>query len=81
MTQRQRNEKKFKDWEVLPTGGRRYRLTVAGLRPGWNARYIKEVDKNDKTLIFSQEIYNDKNELVEIHQKYPVDTGHRKVKL
>jgi len=26
------------------------------------------------------QIYNDRGELVEIHQKYPIDTGHRKVK-
>ncbi len=25
---------------------------------------------------FWQEIYNDKNELVEIHEKYPIDKGH-----
>ena len=81
MTQRQKNEKKFKEWEELPDSGRRYRLSVSGQRPSWRAQYIKEVDKNEETLMFRQEIYDDKNELVEIHQKYPVDTGHQKVKV
>ena len=81
MTPRQRNEKKFKEWDELPTGGRRYRLSVPGLHPGWSARYIKEVNEDEETLLFRQEIYNEENELVEVHQKYPVDTGHQKVKV
>ncbi len=80
MTPRKKNEKKFKEWEDLPNGGRRYRLSVLGRQPGWSARYIKVVDKHEETLTFHQEIYDDKNELVEVHQKYPANTGHQKVR-
>jgi len=51
---------------------------VAGRR-GWKARYVKEVDANENTVRFWQEIDNDQDTLVEIHEKYPVDTGHRPV--
>ena len=47
-------------------------------RHGWRARYLKEVDANEKTLRFWQEIYDDQDRLVEVHEKYPVDRGHRK---
>jgi hypothetical protein len=76
---RQQNEKKFGSWEELPEGGRRYWYEVTG-RHGWKARYVKEVDAEETTLKFYQEIYDDRGELVEIHEKYPVDTGHRKIK-
>jgi hypothetical protein len=72
------NEKKFGSWEELPHGGRRYWYNVEG-RAGWRARYVKEVDEDDNTIEFYQEIYDDKGQLVEIHKKYPVDRGHRKV--
>ena len=42
-------------------------------------KYIKETDKEENTLSLRQEIYNEKNELVEIHHKYPVDKGHQKL--
>jgi hypothetical protein len=76
---RRRNERVFGNWEELPNGGRRYWYEVAG-RLGWKARYVKEVDAEENTLRFWQEIYNERGELVEIHEKYPVDTGHREVK-
>ena len=78
MSARSQNEKKFGHWDELPGGGRRYRLDVPG-RQGWLARYFKEVDENDSTLRFWQEIYDDHGKLVEVHEKYPVDTGHQKV--
>jgi hypothetical protein len=37
---------------------------------------IKVVDADEKTLQVVQEIYNDAGELIERHQKLPVDTGH-----
>jgi hypothetical protein len=76
---RRRNERVFENWEELPDSGRRYWYEVTG-RLGWKARYVKEVDADENTLRFWQEIYNERGELVEIHEKYPVDTGHRKVK-
>ena len=72
------NEQKFGSWERLVHGGRRYWYEVAG-RYGWKARYVKEVDAEEKTLRFTQEIYDDTGALVALHQKYPQDTGHRKV--
>lgn len=78
MGNRRQNEKKFGVWRDLPNGGRRYELRVPG-RNGWEARYFKDVDQHEETLRFWQEIYNGNGELVEIHDKYPIDRGHRKV--
>ena len=77
MSTRAQNEKKFGNWEDLPGGGRRYWLDVLG-RQGWRARYLKEVDANESTLRFWQEIYDEQGKLAEIHDKYPVDKGHQK---
>jgi hypothetical protein len=77
MSTRAHNERKFDSWEQLPDGGRRYRLEIRG-RLGWLARYFKDVDADEVTLRFWQEIYDDQMQLVEVHQKFPVDTGHRK---
>ena len=77
MSTRTQNEKKFSQWDELPDGGRRYRLNVVG-RLGWLARYVKEVDANETTLRFWQEIYDDQGKLIEVHEKYPVDKGHQK---
>lgn len=75
---RKQNEKKFEAWEDLPEGGRRYWFEVIG-RSGWKARYVKEVDAEERTVKFYQEIYDDQGKLVEVHEKYPVDKGHRKI--
>jgi len=48
-------------------------------RLGWTARYIKEVDVEESTISFRQEIYDEKGVLREIHEKYPVDKGHQKI--
>lgn len=77
MSTRAQNEKKFGHWEELSDGGRRYWLDVFG-RQGWRARYLKEVDANDATLRFWQEIFDEHGKLAEIHEKYPVDIGHLK---
>ena len=77
MGTREQNEKKFLQWETLPTGGRRYWLDVIG-RQGWTARYVKEVDAEEATVRFYQEIYDTNWRLVEVHYKYPEDEGHRK---
>ncbi len=70
MASREQNERKFGKWDELPTGGRRYWLEVAG-HHGWRARYVKEVDGSETTTRFWR--------LLEIHQKFPVDDGHRRV--
>jgi hypothetical protein len=77
MSTRTQNEKKFGQWEDLPEGGRRYWLDVQG-RQGWRARYVKEVDADERTRSFWQEIYDELGKLTEIHEKFPVDRGHRK---
>ena len=78
MSTRAQNERKFGHWEELSGGGRRYWFEVAG-RYCWKARYVKEVDLNDETVKFWQEIYDNHGALVEVHEKYPVDKGHQKV--
>ncbi len=78
MATREQNERKFPNWVELPGGGRRYWLHVPG-RQGWHARYVKVVNANEETVAFYQEIYDEHGELVEIHEKFPADRGHRKV--
>ena len=78
MSSRSQNEIKFGQWEELSGGGRRYRREIAG-RLGWSARYLKDVDDQENTLRFWQEIYDEHGKLVEIHEKYPVDRGHQKL--
>lgn len=78
MGTRRQNERKFGDWLDLPGGGRRYWLAVRG-RQGWMAHYYKEVDAAERTIRFWQEIHDADGRLVERHEKFPVDKGHRKV--
>ncbi len=78
-SKRRQNEAKFDSWEELSGGGRRYRLEIAGRR-GWRARYTKEVDASENTLRFWQEVLSAEGEIVEIHEKYPHDLGHRRLK-
>jgi hypothetical protein len=75
--ERRKNEKKFGAWVELPDGGRRYWYEVRG-RLGWKARYVKEVDQDERTVKFYQEICDSQGILVETHEKYPVDKGHQK---
>jgi hypothetical protein len=76
MPSRNRNEKKFLHWEDLPDGGRRYWRDREGAEWGFQ-RIILIVDAVETTLSLVQEIYDDEGQLVERHQKYPVDTGHQ----
>jgi hypothetical protein len=36
------------------------------------------VDREEKTICFWQEIFDEAGRLVEIHHKYPVDRGHER---
>ncbi len=65
MSSRAQNEKKSGQWDELPDGGRRYRLDVTG-RLGWLARYLKDVDANETTRRFWQQVYDDHGKLVEV---------------
>jgi len=76
---RSKNEKEFDKWKELDTGGRIYSFEISGRTSG-KAIYLKEVDKEETTIRFWQEIYNANNELIEMHEKFPRDTGHKKVK-
>jgi len=78
-TKRKQNEKEFTHWKELENGGRLYWFSVEG-RNGGKAVYLKEVDNNEVTVSFVQEIYNAEGELIELHKKYPVDEGHIKIK-
>ena len=75
---RQENEKKFPNFNELPDGLRIYWFELNG-RLGWKARYVKTVDANETTLPFRQEVYDENENLVEIHDKYPIDRGHIKI--
>jgi hypothetical protein len=75
---RAQNERKFVAWDELPDGGRRYWFEVPG-RSGWKARYVKEVDGDESTIAFYQEVFDADGQLREIHRKYPVDLGHQQV--
>lgn len=75
---RRANERNFAHWEERPGGGRRYWYDVVG-RTDWCARYLKEVDASETTTRFAQEIYDPDGRLTEVHEKYPVDLGHRRV--
>ncbi len=48
-------------------------------RSGWHARYAKDVDTDESTVRFYQEVFDDEGRLREVHEKYPVDLGHRKL--
>ena len=76
--QRQKNEVEFETWIDKEDGGRIYSFEVQG-KLGWKAKYLKEVNDEEITTRFWQEVYDDKNTLREVHEKYPVDTGHKKV--
>ena len=78
MSTRAQNERKFGRWAGLPGGGRLYWRDVLS-RSGWRARYLKEADADERTLRFWQEVYDEPGKLTEVHEKYPVDSGHRKV--
>jgi len=73
-----RNERKFKNWEELPDGSRRYYYDVKGHVADF-ARYVKIVDTDEDTTFFEQEIYDAFGNLTETHEKFPNDSGHRKV--
>lgn len=76
MSSRDSNERKFGNWRESPDGSRIYWKEVAG-RGGWRAIYLKEVSPGERTLRFWQEVYDGHGKLRGLHEKYPVDTGHK----
>ena len=75
---RKENEKRFKNWDEISTGGRRYWYDRKGAVSGFQ-RIIKIVDVDETTLQLLQEIYDDEGNLIERHQKFPIDTGHEEL--
>ncbi len=75
MGTRHKNEKKYDRWIELPGGGRLYELELRGVQTG-SARYKKQVDAREVTIRFWQEIFDEEGKLVEVHEKFPEDTGH-----
>jgi len=71
------NERKFPHSVEMPGGGRKYWFEITG-KSGWKAMYVKEVNASEETMRFYQEIYNERGILVEIHEKFPIDKGHKK---
>jgi hypothetical protein len=52
----------------------KWQVNLAGRR-----NYLKEVNSEEVTIKFWQEIYDENDILKEIHEKYPADTGHKKL--
>lgn len=77
MATREQNERKFPTWETLPGGGRRYWSVERPGRDFGSQRFVKIVDENEVTIRFVQEVLDDDGKVIEIHQKFPVDEGHR----
>ena len=75
---RRKNETEYDYWIEREGGGRIYSFEVPG-KLGWKARYVKEVNNREVTLKFYQEIYDESGILKEIHEKFPVDNGHKKL--
>ena len=75
IAKRRQNERKFGTWRG---GGRLYSYEIKG-RSGWLARYVKEVDAEEATVRFYQEVFDGDGRLREIHEKYPADLGHQQV--
>ena len=54
----------------IAAGGRRYVREFVG-RAGGRARYIKEVDADEKATRFAQEIYDPAGRLTAVHENFP----------
>lgn len=76
MATRTQNERRFTNWQDLVEGGRRYWVDSPAQTGGW-ARIVKLVDADEITVAVIQEIYDRSGKLLAIHEKYPVDKGHR----
>ena len=77
LVKRKQNEKEFENWTETPIGGR-YWFDVTG-RNRDKARYVKEVDSSEITIAFWQEIFDEYGTMIEIHEKFPIDKGHKKI--
>jgi hypothetical protein len=66
---RKANETEYNLWTENDKGGRIYYFEING-KLGWKAKYLKEVNKDEITIRFWQEIYDERKILREIQEKY-----------
>lgn len=78
MATRKQNEKKFRNWQELANGGRRYWYDVER-ENGFTIRYVKVVDQHEITVAIIQQVYDVQGNLASIHEKFPIDRGHHSV--
>jgi hypothetical protein len=78
MAKRDKNERRFPNWEDLSDGGRRYVRRIKGRQSGY-AYDVKIVDANEITIAIIQELFDDAGKLIAIHHKYPEDMGHQTI--
>ena len=78
MATRRQNKKKFRNWQELGGGGRRYWYDTER-EDGSTIRYVKIVDAGEVTTALIQELYDASGNLIAIHEKFPIDRGHRAV--
>jgi hypothetical protein len=78
LQKRKKNESEYDKWTENADGSRIYSFEIKG-RLGWKALYLKEINSEEITLKFLQEVYDEKNILQEIHEKYPIGKGHQKL--
>lgn len=43
-------------------------------------KIYKRSNGNEETVNFFQEVYDANGSLIEVHEKFPLDKGHRKIK-
>ncbi len=68
----------FESWVEKEDGCRIYSFEIFG-KLGWKAKYLKEVNSEEVTIKFWQEVYDENDILREVHEKYPIDKGHKKL--
>ena len=74
---RKQNENEYQNWSDTDNGGRLYWKEIdAGDNSGKKAKYEKEVDSKEQTISFVQKIFDKIGNLLEIHEKFPIDKGH-----
>ena len=77
MSKRAQNETRFGNWQNASDGSRLYWYDVPS-RHGGLARYFKAVDADENTIRFWQEIYDQEGRIIGVHEKFPLDKGHRR---
>ena len=71
MATRLESENKFEQWTDNPDGTRTYWYEVKGKRD-WYARYVKQVDANEMTISFRQEVYDQMGDLLNSTGSFPL---------